>query len=208
MLFDRRMPPSLSEQLRVVVWPRVSWERSLRYIVLRLMRIRATPHQLALGFAVGVFASITPLVGLQMAVAGLIAIALRASFTAAMLGTFFGNPVVWAAIWPATYATGTYILGGSGGLAFGQLELQFALLWDSIRQVSPEMFANVWAILWPILKPMLVGSLPVGVAISGVFYFMIWRAAESYQSRRRRRVGYDANYPLGALLASYDPARS
>ena len=206
MLFDRRMPPSLLEQLKVLIWPRVSWERSLRYIVLRLMRIRATPHQLALGFALGVLASITPFVGFQMALAGLLALLLRASFTAAMLGTVFGNPVVWAVIWPATYATGAYMIGSGGGLQAGELQAQFALLWESLRHLSPEMFSAAWGILWPIVKPMLIGTVPVGLAVSGVFYVVLRRAAETYHARRRRRAGYDANYPLGTLVGSYHSA--
>ncbi|MBU2581103.1 MAG: DUF2062 domain-containing protein [Alphaproteobacteria bacterium] len=202
------MPPTLSEQLRVLVWPRHSWERSLRYILLRLMRVRATPHQLAFGCAIGVFASVTPLVGLQMAVAGLLALVLRASFTAAMLGTFFGNPIVWAVIWPATFATGSYMLGVPGGLDQTALQVQFAELWQSVSEFSPGMVGAAFAILWPVVKPMLIGSLPVGIAIGAVIYFATRRAATTYQARKRRGAGYDSSYPLGALLASYDPTYS
>ncbi len=205
MLFDRRVPPTYSEQARVLVWPRQSWERSLRYILLRLLRVRATPHQLAFGCAIGVFAAVTPLVGLQMALAGVLALVLRASFTAAMLGTFFGNPIVWAVIWPATFATGSYMLGVPGGLDQAALQAQFSELWESVRQFSPSMVSAAAAILWPVVKPMLVGSLPVGIAIATFFYFATKRAAITYQARRRRGGGYDSRYPLGALLAAYDP---
>lgn len=208
MLFDRRVPPTFGEQMRVLVWPRNTWDRSLRYIVLRLLRVRATPHQLAFGCAIGVFAAVTPLVGLQMALAGMLALALRASFTAAMLGTFFGNPIVWAVIWPATFATGSYMLGVPGGLDQAALYAQFSELWESIRQFSPSMVSAAAAILWPVVKPMLVGSLPVGIAIAGAFYFVIKRAATTYQARRRRGCSYDSRYPLGALLATYDPTHS
>lgn len=208
MLFDRRMPPTVVEQVRVLVWPRHSWERSLRYILLRLMRVRATPHQLAFGCAIGVFAAITPLVGLQMALAGLLAIVLNASFTAAMLGTFFGNPIVWAVIWPTTYATGSYMLGGHGGLDQAALQAQFVVFWDSVRELSPDMVGAALAILWPVVKPMLLGSVPVGLAIAFGFYFATKRAAVTYQMRRRKGGGYDSRYPLGVLLASYDLAHS
>jgi uncharacterized protein len=204
MLFDRRMPPTLAERFRVLVWPRNSWDRSLRYILLRLLRVRATPHQLAFGCAIGAFAAVTPLVGLQMALAGLLAIVLNASFPAAMLGTFFGNPVVWAVLWPATYATGNYMLGSQGGLDQVALETQFVFFWESVRHLSPDMIKAALGILWPVVKPMLVGSLPVGLAIAAVFYFLTKRAASTYQARRRRGGGYDSRYPLGVLLASYD----
>lgn len=206
MLFDRRVPPTFTEQMRVLLWPRNSWERSLRYTALRLLRVRATPHQLALGCAIGVFAAVTPLVGLQMALAGLLALALRASFAAAMLGTFFGNPIVWAVVWPATYATGSFLVGSSAELDQVSLTTQFAVLWESVRTLSPGMLSAAFDILWPIVKPMLVGSIPVGLAISGLFYYITKRAGMAYQARRKRSSGYDSRYPLGVFVASYDPA--
>jgi len=172
------------------------------------MRVRATPHQLAFGCAIGAFSSVTPFVGLQMALAGLLALLLRANFTAAMLGTFFGNPIVWAVIWPATYATGSYMLGVSGGLDQVSLHALFANFWESVRQLSPDMVGAAFAILWPVVKPMMVGSLPVGIAIAAAFYYATKKAATTYQARRRRGGGYDSQYPLGVLLASYDPTRS
>ncbi len=208
MMFDRRMPPTYSEQLRILLWPRTSWERSLRYVTLRLLRVRATPHQLALGCAIGVFASITPFVGMQMALAGLIAMILQASFTAAMLGTLLGNPIVWAILWPATYSIGGFLLGVSGGFDAIVLKEHFGAMWESVRQFSPDMISAAFAILWPIVKPMLVGSVPVGLALGGTIYLITRRAATLHQSRRFRSDGYDSGYPLGALLASYDPAYS
>lgn len=208
MMFDRRAPPTYAEQLRILLWPRTSWERSLRYVTLRLLRIRATPHQLALGCAIGVFASITPFVGMQMALAGVVAMLLQASFTAAMLGTLLGNPVVWAILWPATYSIGGSLLGVSDGFDPIALKEHFGALWESVRQFSPDMIRAAFDILWPIVKPMLVGSVPVGLALGGTIYLITRRAAKLHQSRRYRSVGYDSGYPLGALLASYDPAYS
>lgn len=207
MLFKRRTPPTLREQARVVVWPRRSWERSLKYIGLRLMRVRATPHQLALGFAVGVFAAITPLVGVQMLLAGLIALALRVSFTAAMLGTFFGNPLTWAVVWPATYATGCFLLGMPVAIKAGDLAQQLATLGESVSQLSPEMIGNAISLAWPYIKPMMVGTLPVGAAIALVCYVVCKRAAFAHQ-QRRRRLSPQGDYPLGDLLATYDPEYS
>jgi len=208
MMFDRRMPPTYAERLRVLLWPRTSWDRSLRYVVLRLMRVRATPHQLALGCAIGVFASITPFVGMQMALAGVIAMALQASFAAAMLGTLFGNPIVWAILWPTTYSIGGYLLGAPGGFDEVALRGQFGALWDSVRHLSPDMISAAFGFLWPIVKLMLVGSVPIGLALGGVVYVTTRRAVIRHQSRRYRSDGYDTGYPLGALLAFYDPAHS
>ncbi|CFX42320.1 conserved membrane protein of unknown function [Candidatus Filomicrobium marinum] len=208
MIFKRRTPPTFLERVRVLVWPRHTWERSLKYIALRLMRVRATPHQLALGFAVGVFAAITPLVGIQMLIAGVITLALRASFTAAMLGTFFGNPLTWAIVWPATYATGSFLLGIPAATKTADLAQQLSLFWDTVWQLSPEMILAALGLAWPYMKPMLIGTLPVGAVIATVCYIFCKRAAHAHQQRRRRLSPQGSGYPLGDLLATYDPEYS
>lgn len=208
MIFKRRIPPTLAEQVRILLWPRRSWSRSLRYACLRLMRVRATPHQLALGFSVGVIAAITPLVGIQMLIAGIIAIVLHASFAAAMLGTFFGNPLTWAIVWPATYTTGCYLLGTPCAVQTGDLIQRLSSFWDSFWQLSPDTMAAAFHLVWPYIEPMLMGTLPVGAAIGLFCYIFCKRAAIAHQERRRRLSPEVGNYPLGPLLATYDSEHS
>ncbi|MEO1205370.1 MAG: DUF2062 domain-containing protein [Pseudomonadota bacterium] len=208
MLFDRRTAPTIGERVRVLVWPRRSWDRSLRYVLLRLMRVPATPHQLALGCAIGVFAAITPLVGVQMVLAGVLAVLLKASFAAAMIGTLFGNPAVWAFVWPATYSTGAYLLGMPPGLGDIQISAELARFSDSLFQGSPDMFAAAFGVIWPLWEPMLLGTLPVGLLIAGVFYVVCRRAAELHQQRRIGRTSTTSHWPLGYFVATYDPAQS
>lgn len=207
MLFRRREPATLLEQARVLLWPRRSWERSFKYIVHRLMRVRETPHQLALGCAIGVFAALTPLVGLQMVLAGFVAIALRASFAAAMLGTFFGNPITWALFWPLTYWIGCLMLGVPAGLGDIHLRGELQALGTAIGNFSPSAIIAAGALVWPFFKPMLVGTIPVGLAVSWGFYVMCKRAAIAHRARRSPLSPFGVDYPLGGLLAEYDPAR-
>ncbi len=89
MLFKRRQLPSFAERVRLWLWPRRSWSRSLRYVLYRIVRLRANPHSLALGCAAGVFAACTPLIGGQIVLAAMLALALRANVAAAILATFF-----------------------------------------------------------------------------------------------------------------------
>ncbi|WP_346433030.1 DUF2062 domain-containing protein [Breoghania sp.] len=62
MLFQRRTPPHWLEQIRVALWPRHSFARSAKYFGKRVLRLTASPHAVALGFAAGTFASFTPFV--------------------------------------------------------------------------------------------------------------------------------------------------
>src|SRR5579871_6265716 len=99
MLFKRRKPLTLLQRLRSALWPTRSFERSFRYMVLRLWRIPASPHSIALGCAVGVFAIFTPFLGFQMMLAALLAIVFGGSVLASAVGTFAGNPLTYPVIW-------------------------------------------------------------------------------------------------------------
>ena len=72
MLFKRRQKAGLGERVRLVLWPRRSFSRSLQYFAKRVLRLRATPHAGAAGVAAGIFASFFPL-GLHVVIAMVVA---------------------------------------------------------------------------------------------------------------------------------------
>lgn len=172
MLFASRDEPSFARRVRLLVWPRVSFSRSARYAIKRTLRVKASPHKIAIGCAAGVFASITPLIGVQMAMAALIAVVLRGSLVAAMLATFVGNPLSWPVIWGATYMLGVAILGN-----FGSAEAA------SLTTGSDP--------IWPILFPMLIGSVPIGLAVAALSYGVVARSVALAQ-REGGRLNVDA----------------
>lgn len=207
MILKRRDAPSWKERLRVWAWPRRSWARSLHYVYLRLMRMRAGPHQVALGCAIGVFASITPFVGVQMIGAGVLAYLLRANLAAAMLSTFISNPLTWPVIWTATYTVGCAMLSIPAGLNIDVFSSQMAEFGDAAARLSPDVIMSAGKMLWPVIYPMLIGSLPVGLAAAVAFYYVSQRAASSYAMRRaaRLRAGLNAAYQSTSLAASNGP---
>ena len=184
MLFRRRNPPTVLERLRTWAWPRRSWSRSLRYFLLRLERLEASPHQVALGCAAGVFMSITPLLGTHMLLAVLIAFAFRANIPAALIGTFFGNPLSWPVIWAGTYFAGCYMLGIEGVMTMSGLENYLAPWFQSLAAWSPGLIDTSAAMIWPVLKPMLAGSLPVGFAMAIIIYYVLRPMIAAYQRSR------------------------
>ena len=76
----------------------IKLRKSLLGSIRKLLSLRASPHQIALGFAIGVFIGIFPTFGLG----GLVIIALAAlsrfNVPAALLGTLIGNPL-FASVW-------------------------------------------------------------------------------------------------------------
>ena len=58
----------------------------------KLVSLRASPRQIAVGFAVGVFIGIFPTFGLGWILVGAIATVWKFNVPAAVMGTFIGNP--------------------------------------------------------------------------------------------------------------------
>jgi len=174
MLFKRRQTESLLERLRVHLWPRRSWSRSSRYVLYRLRRLSATPHAIALGFAAGTFAAVTPYIGTHLIIAALLAWIIGGSIVASVLGTFLGNPLTYPFLWYASYEVGNLLLGGKATKR--QIDLTQGLFHSSFEH------------LWPILKPMSLGCIPVGIAVATACYFLVKPMVEAYQRRRRREL--------------------
>ncbi|MBX9925850.1 MAG: DUF2062 domain-containing protein [Hyphomicrobiaceae bacterium] len=183
MLFKAREKPTLLRRLQLWLWPRRSFSRSATYVWKRLFRLKASPHKIAVGCAAGVFASVTPLIGVQMLMAGIIAVILRGSLPAAMLATFVGNPLSWPFIWGATYAVGAILLGSPGAAEAAALSV------DGDR-------------VWPIIYTMLIGSIPVGLFAAAVSYGLTARAIEALRGETPTWTG------RGTLIASLVAART
>lgn len=192
MLFKRRKQLSLVERLRNAIWPARSFERSFRYMILRLWRIKATPHSVAIGCAVGVFAIFTPFLGCQMLMAASLALLLRGSVMASAVGTCAGNPLTYPVIWGSTFAVGNLFLGDSANAEIGKLSTGAQALGASIREASRDGVATAFQGLWPILKPMALGALPLGGLTAVLIYFIVRRLLQAQQDRRAYRTSHAA----------------
>ena len=68
---------------------------------------------------------------------------------------------------------GNGILGGDVG----------AIDMDSINLISGS-FLDIWPVIKPILLPMVVGGLPLGICAAAISYGLIRPAINEYQARR------------------------
>jgi uncharacterized protein (DUF2062 family) len=175
MLFRRRTPLKLGERLRETLWPRGGWPRAIRYFGKRILRLSGSPHAIALGFAIGMFIAWSPLFGLHYVIAVAAAFLLRGNVIATVLATTIGNPLTLPALWAADFKVGELVLGGHHArrLAFD--------LPQSIAHKSLD------AIL-PIVKPIFVGSIPLGLITGFISYFVVRAAVQAYQEARRERL--------------------
>jgi hypothetical protein len=122
-------------------------------------------------------------------VAALLAWAVGGSIVASVLGTFVGNPLTYPILWFASYEVGNVMLGGASGKE--DIDLSQGLFQSSFEQ------------LWPILKPMSLGCVPVGVAVATVCYFLVRPMVHAYQHRRKRELHLrHRRHPVGASGAA------
>lgn len=176
MLFRRRKPADTWERIRTALWPRRSFWRSAQYFIKRVLRLTATPHAIAAGVAAGVFASFTPFVGFHFVIAAAIAWIIGGNVIASAFGTAIGNPLTFPFIWGATLQAGRFILhaphnpGDEVRVGSMLRHLEFSQLWE------------------PLLKPMTVGSIPIGIGVGICFYLLTRQATQTVREQRRKRL--------------------
>lgn len=165
-----------------------SWSPWLRQAGGRLLDLRASPHEIGLGCALGAFVSITPLLGVQTLLAVLLAFVLRGSVPAAIVGTFLGNPLSWPFIWVSTYLMGLQMIGLDGAFDPGAVERNIQLLWGALLDPSPRIVDAALALFWPLLWPMLAGSVPIGLLTAAIVYYISRNAVRGWRKRIMNRT--------------------
>lgn len=169
---------------RVHAWGVARFGWRLRYFWRRILRVRATPHAVALGFAIGVFTACTPFLGVQTILACGLAFLLRVSMPAALLGTFVGNPLSWPAIWSASYVGGALLLGQDPTYAANHLAETANALGATLRAPSQDTWGVAVTNLSPFMAPMVVGGLLVGLIAAVFTYYPTRRAVRLFQGHR------------------------
>lgn len=187
-MFRRRLSPTLQQRLRGLFWPGIGWRRGSRYYAHRVARLKGSPHAIAAGFAAGAAASMIPMVGTHFLIAFAIAWASRGSMLSAAIGTVVGNPWTFPFIWLGSFKLGVYLLGDGGVRNPGSAEIAIALA-NSLRATITFDLGLFIERVWPIWWPMLIGCIPLVMAIWLLSYFPLRWAIARYQ---RRRAGHIA----------------
>ena len=97
----------LNQKKRKQSW----WKRKLRYLYLRIIRLRSTTPAIARGLAMGVFAGLFPFFGAQTLLGVLLAILVRGNKITAAVGTWISNPLTYIPIYLFNFKVGQFLLG-------------------------------------------------------------------------------------------------
>lgn len=195
MVFKRRTPRTWIQAIGHFFWPRGGWKRAGNYVVHRLRRLPDPPHRIARGVAAGVFVCFTPFFGFHFILAAVLALVMQGNILAALLATFFGNPVTFPFIAALSLELGQWMLGIQGMVplpevftAFGRASVQ---LWHNAAALfGPETahWDRLGRFYWQVFFPYMVGGVIPGVVAGVIAYLLTLPAVEAYQKRRVKKL--------------------
>lgn len=211
MVFRRRDRRSPLRVLSDLLYPRGGWTRAFRYVNYRVRRLPDTPERIARGIWAGVFTTFTPFYSLHFVVAFLVARSMRGNILAALMATFFGNPLTYLPIAVISLKTGHFLLGtefeeGSHQTFFGKFGDALAELKSNCIALFTDAQAD-WSGLKvfydEIFFPYLVGGIIPGVIAASICYYLSVPVIRAYQKRRREKIRakFDAIKKKAALEA-------
>jgi uncharacterized protein len=166
MMFSRKYPIRIFERAREMFWPRGGLQRGWVYLWHRLKRLRHHPHSVALGFAIGVFISFTPFLGLHLAFCVGMSILLRVSILASLVGQTVGNPATLPFIWLSSYQLGNVLLNRQASAASADMSTLVQKFFS---------FETVGSIFLPLMTGGFVLGLVFACLSYAVIYYVMTR---------------------------------
>jgi len=192
-VFKRRDRLPWWQAVLFALWPRGGWRRAALYVKHRLRRLPDTPQKISRGIMAGVFTTFTPLYGLHFLVAAIFAWIVRGNVMAALLGTFFGNPLTYLPIAVVSLNLGHWMLGTElRGEVDESLLSKFSgagedLFWNSWYALSGHPVDwEATRVFWhDVFWPWTVGGLVPGILSGLAAYTVAMPLITVYQKRRR-----------------------
>ena len=195
MVFKRRDRRSIISILLRFFWPKGGWRRAFHYVQYRLRRLPDSSQKISRGIWAGLFTTFTPFYGLHFLTAAIIARALKGNILAALLATFFGNPLTYVPIGVVSLQTGHFFLGTDyvppreGGKS----------ILEKFLDAGADLQQNVLAFVkgvdtdWSRLEifyqevffPYMIGGIIPGVIIASMGYYLSEPIIRAYQNRRK-----------------------
>ncbi|MEE9429021.1 MAG: DUF2062 domain-containing protein [Paracoccaceae bacterium] len=194
-MFKRRKRRTFKEILTEGVYPRGGWSRAVSYVLLRLRRLPDPPHKIARGISAGIFICFTPFFGFHIILAVILAFVMQGNIIAAIMATFFGNPITFPIIASLAVELGSWMLGMQGGVhlpnivtAFSNASLE---LWYNFTAMFTEEITHWDRLDWfyaRVFKPYLVGGMVPGVFFGVLSYVVSRPLITAYQKNRIKRL--------------------
>jgi len=149
--------------------------RSLKKIYERFLRINGRPREIALGFALGLFIGMTPSMGIQTAIAILLAALFKWNKFSAAIGAWITNPLTAPFIYSFNYLIGARMLEIKRGYSL-PTEIGISRMSQMLHK-APEVF---WALI--------LGGAILGLPLAVAGYYFSYSAIIRYQERIKKTI--------------------
>ncbi len=152
----------------------------------RMLMLDDTPHSIALGAAVGIFLSFTPLIGVHMGLVVALSLVIRMNRTVGLAAVWVNNPLTVIPVYFFNYLIGAAVLFWEPiTWSVFRDTVRSALTYGTWYQNLGAMCLALGRIAIEFALPLWVGSLIVATALAVPTYFIVRRLAEKYQARSR-----------------------
>ncbi|MBK0326391.1 DUF2062 domain-containing protein [Rhodobacteraceae bacterium F11138] len=196
MVFRRRDRRPLLRTIADFLYPRGGWTRAFHYVKHRVRRLPDSPERIARGIWAGVFTTFTPFYTMHFLVAFLVARIVRGNIFAALMATFFGNPLTYVPIGFVSLKTGHFLLGttfkehearsfvGKFIDAAGDLKTNFVAMFTG-NEPNWEGLSVFWD---QVFYPYMIGGIIPGMITATVCYVVSLPLIRAYQNRRKKVI--------------------
>lgn len=193
-MFKRRDRRPILRIMLEFFWPEGGWTRAFQYVKHRLRRLPDTPQRIARGVCIGVFTTFTPFYGFHFLFAASVAKLLNGNMLAALLGTFFGNPLTYVPIGVVSLQTGHFLLGKTLEPHSVERSLggKFIDAWRDLRDNIFALFtdqvadwSNLQVFYQEVFLPYLIGGIAPGLIMALIVYYLSLPLVIAYQKRRK-----------------------
>jgi uncharacterized protein (DUF2062 family) len=132
------------------------------------LKINDSSHSIALGIALGLFIGMTPTVGFQMLIAGIVATLFNANRIAAIAMVYITNPFSIIPIYSFNYYIGKIVLGLNKTPYYKIFIKDFAQAQGVIEKAEILLKQG-----WKIQAPLWIGSIIMGILVSLPAYILV-----------------------------------
>ena len=135
--------------------------RYLNFQIKRLKHLKASPHEIALGFAFGVWTNFNPFFGINLLIAMSLAFIFRVNVLASVIGTLLtGLPFIFPIFWFFSWYAGSQLISNKFDHS---LVLENETIVENLAEYFSEMLVGS-VILFPIV--VFISYLPIKFIVS------------------------------------------
>lgn len=139
-------------------------KKSLKHHINDIIKIKTSPHSIALGFAIGAFIAILPTVGIGILLGIIIIFLFKKVSKLSLFGAMLVfNPLILAPIYYLSYQLGNLILGNAP---------------------KQEFDLSLYNMVYHLSARFLLGNVILAVVFSLLSYYIVKNIAQKYQEKK------------------------